>query len=233
MGLQKRAGSHNNNYQSGAYRFADDRNLRPGLRIYCSECTGHEDVQTNIRACEVPQNFADRMFRNKGWAIGKDRRYDVCPKCQEMERERRELRRQENVARQKEEGEMEKVTAISPAQIVVRAPTPADRRKIFDAIEEASVPTGTGYKLGQSDESLCKALGLPKAWVAEVRQQMFGFADASDILREARGELLEITKEQEAIKAEIGTLADLQRALLSRHEECAKRVEVLRRKIGG
>lgn len=128
---------------------------------------------------------------------------------------------------------MEKVTAITAAQPVVKVPTPADRRRIFDAIEEASVPTGTGYKLGQSDEVLCKALSLPKAWVAEIRQQMFGFADASDVLREARQELLAVAKEQDDIKAEIATLADLQRTLVKRQEDCVQRVEALRRKIGG
>lgn len=47
-----------------------------------------------------------------------------------------------------------------------------DRRIIFAKIDEVYV--GNGYSAPWTDAGIAKDLGVPRAWVAQVREEMFG-----------------------------------------------------------
>lgn len=59
-----------------------------------------------------------------------------------------------------------------------RTPTPQQRRAILDKIDENS--TNGRYKGDISDEKLAKALGVPRAWISEIREEFFGWPDRNE-----------------------------------------------------
>jgi hypothetical protein len=49
-----------------------------------------------------------------------------------------------------------------------------DRRIVFAKIDEVYLGEGNGYSQGWNDEAVAKDLAIPRAWVASVREEMFG-----------------------------------------------------------
>lgn len=49
-----------------------------------------------------------------------------------------------------------------------------ERRLIFEKLNEVYVDERTGYSAKWSDETVAKDMGVPRAWVSEVRDQNFG-----------------------------------------------------------
>lgn len=55
-----------------------------------------------------------------------------------------------------------------------RALTRDDRRIIFAKLEDCYIDEKAGYAAGWNDERVAKELGVPRAWIEEVREQNFG-----------------------------------------------------------
>lgn len=234
--MSRPASQDKNDFEAGAFRFEGETRLRPGLRIFCSECHKAYALRftTSGGGRAVPQEFAEQRFRSKGWHVGRNRRQDVCPKCLSKPVPTKPKIVAEPVPEPKQEAKMsENVVPITPppAPAPVRTPTPSDRRKILDRIEDAQLITGDGYKLGASDETIAKGLGVPRAWVADVREQMFGFPDADVGLKAAREEIAAIQAEQKQIEGEAKAISDLHQALLKAISELSTRVTTLSRKF--
>ena len=57
---------------------------------------------------------------------------------------------------------------------VPASPTPSDRRIIFAKLEEIYIDEVKGYSGNWTDEKVSRDLGVPRAWVSEVREINFG-----------------------------------------------------------
>ena len=55
-----------------------------------------------------------------------------------------------------------------------RVMTREDKRIIYDKINEVYVDEKRGYDNGWSDHKLATDLGVPRKWIEEVREDMFG-----------------------------------------------------------
>ena len=159
-----------------------------------------------------PPEFLMKQFTNKGWAVGKRPGDDNCPAC--IARRAEDRRRQLHVVEKEPEVEKPKVIAADPPREMTRE----DRRIIISKLDEVYVSESVGYDRGWTDQRVANDLGIPKAWVAKLREENFGPATNEDIeefLKEART-VSDAARDMNIKMAEMGkTLNDLmQRASL-------------------
>ena len=55
-----------------------------------------------------------------------------------------------------------------------------DRRSIFAKIEEVYLDEDKGYSSGWSDAKVSQSLGVPLAWVREIREENFGIEQSNE-----------------------------------------------------
>lgn len=95
---------------------------------------------------------------------------------------------------------------IASGIIAPRAPTVADRRKIMDELELSYDIKACCYINGLSDERVSQTLGLPRAWIGEVRSQFFGELNVNADELAVRNELTAALAEFKQLKGRIGQL---------------------------
>jgi len=180
-----------------AFKTPDGRISKPGLRITCSTCTNTLVLDMPHGSQSVEQAFADRMFRNKGWEIGRNRKYDRCPQCLQIDKDATEMRRAARVAKPASNAVAIKPpatqtipkpvadliqdwsTAMDNKAAPVKADEPPsmgreDSRIIFAKLNEVYLDERAGYAGDWSDEKIAKILDVPRSWVATVRDLHFG-----------------------------------------------------------
>lgn len=160
---------------------------RVRLVIACAEC-GHTDrVSISGGASSLPQHTAESNFRNRGWKIGRDRRHDICPHCQQERRARRTGARVEEPAMPITDLP---APASKPAADPPREMSFDERRLIFARLNEVYLDQHRGYDRGWSDAKVADDLGVPLAWVTTIRSENFGHEgsneDARSIIDEAQ-----------------------------------------------
>lgn len=145
-----------------------------GLRIFCSQCARQEVAKLPRNTqYSCSQIVADKMWRAKGWFVGKSRKYDVCPTCVREEKARRDATRQADTNHTRVEvvTMSNKVVSFSEAP---RQMTRDDRRLVFGKIDEVYVDGTEGYSSGWTDQKVATDLGVPVAWVKLIREENFG-----------------------------------------------------------
>lgn len=133
----------------------------PAFVISCGKCGKTEKVSANNHSGSIPPERLNAIFRNKGWIIGKKPAGDVCPDCQ--------TKKENNVVQLKKE------TPVSKPTIVAEPPrelNKEDRRLIFAKIND--VYLDNAYSKGWDDHKVAVDLGVPRSWVACVREENFG-----------------------------------------------------------
>lgn len=181
------------------------------LRATCSRCGHDEEISISTKTCE--QAWAQRLFGRKGWRLGNSRKNDICGDCVAKERTEK-LERKKAAALPKMEAIMPaNVIALATKTIMQKEAAPMavevekppvmsreDRRIIFAKINDVYVDENVGYDNGWSDKRVAEDLNVPRAWVAEVREEHFGPEASNDEARE--------------VVAEARTLADMAATLL-------------------
>jgi hypothetical protein len=100
----------------------------------------------------------EQHFRKSGWNVGNGPRRDLCPEC----------------SKPKKKPDL-KVVQMDP----VKAEQPRemgreDRRIITDKLDDVYDEKSGRYKAPWTDNAVSKDLGVPRAWVSDVREQFFG-----------------------------------------------------------
>lgn len=189
-----------------------------------------------------------KVFGQKGWTVGTREKHDRCPfhtrKHAEGQRALEEQMAKPPVgfitndvpsaARAHKPPETHIHAVIPPEQM-----SKQDRRIIFSKLEEVYLNEETGYSEGWSDERVAGDLGVPVAWVAEVREPNFGpnkSEQAVALLREGRALLDEIRSIHErmidASTAFARESSALSKAML-RVEKFDKDLKDLHKRAGG
>jgi hypothetical protein len=204
---------------------------RTANRIYCSGCT-NQDVTGG--AVLMNPTAARRCFERLGWEVGKRAKDDLCPQCvarrraEQIDRPKLTLVPVQHTDRPKltlvpvqhtdAEGvihhDMElkdmSTTKAAAAPLPTRTMTIDDRRIVYEAVSDHYVDPKTGYEKGWTDKRIGEDLGVPWAWVKEVRCTLFGekegiTEDVAELRKELAGthEKLDAlhTKLQETQKA--------------------------------
>lgn len=134
-----------------------------GYRVACrcgsvSHILG-QDMGKRLAAEMIPLKFEQR-----GWSIGRKPEDDKCPICVKAERL---AKRPPTPAPKKTESKMTTVD-------LPRKPTRDQRRRVMEELDDKYPVAERGYKAGHSDESVAKHLNVPRAWVTELREQLYG-----------------------------------------------------------
>lgn len=205
----------------------------------CSECPaeetlGRQNFGPGVAAEQVPKKFAA-----KGWTVGtaNDGSDDLCPACSGRHRERPHLKlvsptKEEQTMKQhtKQAGPVAAVAAITkPSAEPPREMSRDDRRLIFAKLDEFYVDENTGYSAGWTDDKVATDLGVPRAWVAQIRDENFGPGTNEEITK-LLSEVNETVRLHEGVKSRLTELQRLESGLaadIARISGTAKRLQGL------
>ena len=145
--------------------------VKRGVRITCGHCgtTGVTAINTLKGAADenVFEKYVLTKFEKLGWKPGKRVSQHKCPKCFTAIK----------IAAIRKSKAMPPPKLVSPPLTVtpeVRTMTRDERRIIFEKINEVYVGEKVGYSDSWSDDKVAKDLGVPRAWVSTIREDMFG-----------------------------------------------------------
>lgn len=126
------------------------------FEVKCSGCSKRDLFASHGR----PPKAAEQHWRRKGWAIGASARADKCPEC---------------LARIAHPVKPElKVVSTKPKADPPREMSREDKRVIYAKLEEVYAGEHQGYSGLWTDEAVARDLGVPRGWVAAIRDEMFG-----------------------------------------------------------
>jgi hypothetical protein len=224
----------------GAYESFDACTVRVcgqqqrGARATCGYCPTTNTVRVNTFAHgsgeddEKVERHVRRKFEALGWKVGRTAKDNRCPKCFSAIKLAAKNRQR---AKEREEAMThpapdEKVVPMKPAIEPHRALTRDDRRIIFNKIDEVYAGEKVGYSAGWNDERIAKDLGVPRGWVAKIRDENFG-PDVDEretqVLVEAKALLTEI----KAIGAQAEPIVRKLNELLDRSDGLAAMVKAI------
>lgn len=135
---------------------------RRAMRLYCFRCGKSGDcmmntMQRGASSDDRENRIAGRKFTEMGWSVDLSRGKHFCPECQTSPQ----------VKSQKQE---EPLAVVSLPRQMSRE----DRRIVFEKLNEVYVDEKQGYSAPWTDEKVSVDLGVPRAWISQVREEMFG-----------------------------------------------------------
>jgi hypothetical protein len=160
-----------------------------------------------------PPNAAAQHFQNIGWQVGNAPKKDVCPDCL------RKPKRKEGTT----------MATTKPVAEAPREMTRDDRRIINDKLD--SVYSQDAYKAPWTDSAVAKDLGnsavakdlgVPRDWVAQVRDQFFGPAGSNPLFDD-------YLAQRDALKLEYATVLAEQKALGERFVGICGKIDEIER----
>jgi hypothetical protein len=175
-------------------------------RIECSKC-GATDHYSKPRA--TSWMAVEQRFRKLGWHVGNGPRADLCPECQKREKPNLRVVQNPPPSSITSDKLVASVETLKPVADPPREMGRDDRRVIFAKIDENWLGEKEGYAAPWTDKAIAKDLGVPAAWVAQVRDEMFGPAGNNPEIDELFNKHEEVLKEFEVIKTEYHRLTSL------------------------
>lgn len=196
-------------------------------RLQCSACPegeslGHTNIGEERATHVVPQTFARR-----GWIVGRTPERDLCPACAHasgpipMKPEPSPMvsntvtpMRSAAPAAPAAQAKPEAAGALPPREMS------RDERRIINAkIDEVYVDEAHGYTIGWNDDRVAADLGVPRAWIAKMRDENFG-PDHNVEVTKARGEADRLTAEMAALRVHLEESVKIAGLLLSKADAC-------------
>lgn len=146
-----------------ARNFPIERINRDGITINAAkiECCDCGSAAYSTSRAGLSPKVHEQYFRNRGWTVGNGPRRDKCPSC--MNKGKPKL----SVVK------MEKPKPEKPREM-----TRDERLIIMDKIRD--VHDGDRYGSGWSDKKVAEDLGVPTAWVSDIRENVLMFQGAHD-----------------------------------------------------
>jgi hypothetical protein len=158
--------STNRQFKLTSVQRADAGNRQTACEIACVCGEKYHVIQTGQQL--MPPDQVKLRFERAGWHVGRGPAGDKCPRCVASEKTKKP--------------NLTLVTKEEPAMSRA-APPPAmsrdDRRVIFAKLNDIYLDEKTGYSDGWSDIRVAEDLGVPRAWIEEIRRENFGEAVAS------------------------------------------------------
>jgi hypothetical protein len=185
---------------------------RRAMRATCVNCGHTQNTVANAQhyndsgSDEREDRRIGRKFIKEGWEVDLFGGKHICPGCRSPQAIKQQTLEKEH--------EMEATVVAMP----VRGMSREDKRIVFQKISEVYVGEQAGYQPPWTDELVARDLGVPRAWVAEIREEMFGpLASNSDI--------------DDAVKA-AQTLTNEMVAIRERSEELGRQAETMLKRLG-
>lgn len=146
---------------------------------YCIQCNTPGCNTTSAIFSKMSETLAQAKapvtFTRRGWTVGKGPHHDLCPTCTLAYKHQ-----------SKTPKEVHMPTNVTPIKPSAEAPTnmsKADRRVIFNKLEEVYIDENIGYSKGWDDQKVAVDLGVPRVWVEIVRDDNFGPNKSEEVTR--------------------------------------------------
>lgn len=179
--------------------------------IRCRHCGAHENLNLKMGVSLLPPAAIEKKFTQKGWVVGSNENWDTCPDCvSKFSKPALKIVPKEEVTPMKPEP---KLVVAEP-----RAMQRDDRRIIFEKLNGVYLDEKRGYDPEWSDHRVATDLGVPRVWVEQVREEMFGPIATNPAIEDFMKGVQELRAYSDRIKAV---------------EEVRKQVEEIRTMIGG
>lgn len=200
--------------------------------IICAEC-GTQDIFRLTDSASQSVRMATVYFERRGWVIGRKAAKDLCPACRDVKRQEHQERRALREARPAKEMAVMK-PKTTPNLAVAEPPREATRENkqlIHMKLAEVYIekPGGAGhYERGWSDEKLARDLGVPRAWVSQIRKDFFGEGEGGEDVAEllVKVDALRLDVEKATSAANAATAAC--ESVLARMREIERETKPLR-----
>jgi len=176
-----------------------DKRVR-AAEVVCGKCGHRERVPSRESVGERGREdeIVARKLRGTGWHIGKtakDHRCQVCvEECTPLSASR--------------------LVRDTPAAEPPRTPSPDDKQIIFEKLRDVYAGGRAGYSGDWTDKRVAEDLGVPWAWVSEVREFAFGPERSNPVIDEQLAQARAVVEQHkdrlaqlEALKAEGAKLA--------------------------
>jgi len=142
---------------------------RTVARVSCRKCGVSESMGISTVGGLIPPQQIAKKFELKGWSIGANEQWDLCPGCN--------IKEGAKVA-------LKVVPSEATAHPVPREMSRDDRRVIFSKLDEVYLDEKRGYEVGWSDHKVASDLGVPRKWVEIIRAENFGAIDTNEDMAE-------------------------------------------------
>jgi hypothetical protein len=196
-----------------------DGKPKRGAKIICGKCSAEKSIGLNTshgygEDDDVVERMIASKFEKLGWRIGKQFHLHQCPKCNEsLIAEIKAYKEPGNMAQvvaelRKEPVMDNKVVPIQPVE-PPRGERPMsrdERRLITEEMLGLYLNETVGYKEDWSDEKVSKKMGVPRVWIAQVRDEAFGPLDINEQSYKVTSEIKELTKELTAAMGQVQSL---------------------------
>lgn len=188
---------------------------RTVARVTCRKCGMSCSLGLSSPGGLLPPNIITKKLEQKGWAIGANAQWDLCPSCANKEKK------------------MPVLSVVTPDKMTKSASeTPPremsrdDRRVIFAKLDEVYLDEKRGYDSGWSDHKVASDLGVPRKWVEIIRAENFGAIGTNE-------EMAEFLSESDKLCADARAALDAAKKAREDIEAILKRPEFLTlRQIG-
>jgi hypothetical protein len=183
-----------------------DGKSKRGAKIICGKCSAEKSIGLNTSHGygtddDVVERMIAQKFERLGWHVGKQFHLHQCPKCVES--------LVTEIRAYKEPVMDNKVVPIQPLVEQPRGERPMsrdERRLLTEEMLDLYLNETVGYKEDWSDQKVAEKMGVPRIWVAQVRDETFGPRDSNEQSYKVTHEIKELTKE---LTAAMGTVAAL------------------------
>ena len=167
---------------------------------------GHCGVVSTVRVKNTnkEEHLIVQRLRQVGWLIGKKDGQHRCPGCYSAIKIA-------NKNKSHQEKSMPSITSVQTAAPTVTM-SRDDRRIIFQKLNEIYADDKTGYSGDWTDARVASDLGVARAWVTAVRDEMFGPEGGNANIRQS-------VEEAKAVLAECRKLAEAAFSPLLRRAE--------------
>ncbi|QRM55130.1 hypothetical protein [Sinorhizobium sp. BG8] len=146
-------------------------------QITCSDCEAVAYFPLKRGGVPRPPASVIAHFHAAGWSVGSSSRKDACPECLRKSRAAKPSVKGPEMSLTSKPADASPTATVKPTAVSAKAAPPpemgrTERRIINDKLDEVY---GEGrYKTPWTDALVAKDLGVPRAWVAEVRDSFFG-----------------------------------------------------------
>lgn len=202
---------------------ADHGPRQSAAEIVCGRCGQKDHVVNTTNNRHLPPTMVTKKFQQAGWVVGGGPAADRCPTCAALIRM--------PVPKLRIVEKEQPMSAAKPVE--ARAPdVPADvKRRINAKIFEVYEGPETGYAAGWSDQRISTELNVPRAAVAEIRDQFHGPAKDNADIREMLQKAEVIFAEVASLEKRLAADATEMRALSDRVAELKKCADAIRKAV--
>lgn len=213
-------------FRSATVRRADFGHPQSASEIVCGACGEKDHVVNTSKHRHLPPTMVAKKFEQAGWVVGSGEKADRCPAC---------------VAKLRAPKPALKVVPkeapmVQPAPVIASvAPLAvgADlKRKINAKLFEVYDGPETGYSKGWTDQRVAEDLKVPRAAVAEIRDQFHGPAKDNEDIRDLLAKADLIFAEAAAVDGRATALISEARALMDRIGMLKKDADAIRKAVG-